>query len=286
MYRRRNIVRERLLLIYRGCLTILLLFGHCCGSVLAGRMSEGEKQQTYPLNIRLVVGASLTSGNTSTRTATLDFEVYKRYSRFQLRLTGKGAYGESSYADGPWIESTNNWRVSSRVDWFTTSQLHSFMFAEGSVHSNQYRGFWLRNSVQGGYGIRLFASDDKVDVSIPLGIDYARDVLVVDNGQKPENFSVVLKPEIVLRFNSQIQYRKRSNVFLNLQDGEDYRIDTEHTVDMKISDSFAFRLSHTLCYYHKPRLIREVDQSGKQTGQRVPAKPTDHLFAMSLLISL
>lgn len=249
---------------------------------------NGEKKdekQSYPLNVKFAVGTSITGGNNSTRVATLNSEFQKRYTRFRIRLNGRGAYGEASYADGPWIESTNNWLFSTRIDWFTTSQLHTFLFTEGTMQSNQYRGYWLKNSVQGGYGIALFSEIDHLEVNLPLGIDYAREILVVDDSQRPEKFSAVLKPEMILRLNSNIRYRLKTNIFVDLKDEEEYRIDSENVIDVKLTDKFSLRTAYTINYNNTPRLIREVDQSGTQTGNRVPAKPADHLFSTSLLVS-
>jgi hypothetical protein len=173
-------------LICRRCLIILLLHFFICNLVLSAENPEGRETQKYPIDVKFAVGASLTSGNTSTRTATIDCELDKKYSRFRVRINGKGAYGEASYADGPWIKSTNNWRIISRVEWFTTSQLHSFLFAECAIKSNHYRGNWLGNSVQGVDGIILFSQNNKVDLGPLLGIDFAGDILILDNAQKPE----------------------------------------------------------------------------------------------------
>jgi len=244
------------------------------------------EKKRYPLEVNFAIGGSISGGNNSARTAMLDSELQKRYTRFRIRVNGKGAYGEASYSDGPWIESTNNWLISSRVDWFTTSQLHSFLFTEGAMQSNQYRGYWLKNSVQGGYGVKLFSSSDLIDLSLPLGIDYAREMLVVDNGQKPENFSAVLKPELTVTFNSHVRYRQKSNLFMDLGNEEDYRIDSENIIDVMVTKAFSLRMAYSISHYNKPRLIREVDQSGQQTGNRIRARPTDHMFTTSVMISL
>lgn len=264
---------------------ITLKFYICVNVAYCSNTNRDDKKLCYPLDVKIAVGVSITGGNNSTRTATLNSELDKRYTRFRVRINGKGAYGEASYSNGPWIESTHNWRINTRVDWFTTSQLHSFLFTEAGLQSNQYRGYWLKNSLQGGYGIKLFGGIRNIDVSLPLGIDYARDILVVDNGQRSENFAAVLKPEIVYKINAYIQYRKKSNIFMDLQDDENYRVDSENIIDLHFTNTFALRISYMISHYNKPRLIREVDQAGKQTDERVPAKPTDHLFSTSMMIS-
>jgi len=273
-------IKQKLILII--ALSIICVNGvHADDNV----QNEKNKRSSEPLDIKFAIGGSLSTGNNSTRTASIDTELDKRYVRFRLRVNGKGTYGETSYSDGPWIESTNNWRVTSRVDWFTSSSLHSFLFAEGGMQSNQYRGFWLKNSVQGGYGLRLFSNSDFIDLGLPIGFDYSRDVLVVDNGQKPETFSGVIKPEIEIKFNDNIRYRLKTNIFMDFRDEEDYKIESDNTIDMKVTEVFSLRLQYLLNHNNKPRLIRELGKSGSETGERVPAKPTDHLLSTSIVLS-
>lgn len=265
-----------------------------CSFIMNGSMSTSaannvkkeEQQPKYPIEINFAVGVGITGGNNSTRTATVDSEIQKRYPRFRLRFNGKGAYGEARYSGGPWIESANNWLVSARLDWFTTSQLHNFLFTQAATQSNQYRGYWLRNSVQFGYGIKLFGESKFVDLILPLGIDYARDVLVVDDRQKPENFSAVLKPELTVTFNSNLRYRQKTNFFVDFRDDEDYRIDTDNILDVTVTKGFSLRMAYTINFNNKPRLIREVDQTGQPTGERIPALPTDHIFTTSVMIRI
>ncbi len=88
-----------------------------------------------------------------------------------------------------------------------------------------------------------------------------------------------------MRLNSNIRYRLKTNIFVDLKDEEEYRIDSENVLDVKLTDKFSLRTAYTINYNNTPRLIREVDQSGTQTGNRVPAKPADHLFSTSLLVS-
>jgi putative salt-induced outer membrane protein YdiY len=274
----------------RRCFLFFLLCSVVLNASMSSPAAAGAEKETeqikYPLEINFAVGGGITGGNNSTRTATVDSEIQKQYPRFRLRFNGKGAYGEARYSGGPWIESANNWLISARLDWFTTSQLHNFLFTQAATQSNQYRGYWLKNSVQLGYGIRLFGDSESIDLILPLGIDYARDVLVVDDRQKPENFSAVLKPELTVTFNSNLRYRQKTNLFIDFRGDEDYRVDTDNILDVTVTKGFTLRMAYTINFNNKPRLIREVDQTGQPTGERIPARPTDHIFTTSVMIRI
>jgi putative salt-induced outer membrane protein YdiY len=238
-----------------------------------------------PWQVKAGLGINITGGNSDTRTFSFDSDARKQFRMFRYRGIVRTQHGTSRYSGGPRIETTNNWLANSRMDFFTSEKRNMFLFIFGSLDGNKFRGYKSKRTVQTGYGFKLFSSVKSVDLNIALGLDYSKDVLVVPGSRREEIFSGVLKPEIDWSVTEDISFGQRSSFFMDLQDKEEYQIDVNSFVNLKLSGKLTLRTSYLLNYRHKPRLINELDQSGRPTGQRIPAKSTDRIFTTSILLN-
>ncbi len=243
------------------------------------------EQVRNPWTIKAGLGIHLTGGNSDNRTFTIDGDASRRFRMFHYRGILRRALGTSSYSGGPRIETTNNWLINSRFDWFTSARRNKFLFTFISVDGNKYRGYTSKRTAQLGYGVKFFTTYKPIDVNIALGIDYSKEVLVVRGTRRNEIFSGVLKPELDLTLNDGLAIGQRTSIFVDLQDEEEYQIDMTSFINLKLSGKFSLRTTYTLNYRNKPRLINELDQSGRPTGNRILAKPSDHTFTTSILLN-
>jgi putative salt-induced outer membrane protein YdiY len=283
-----------------GRVTAVLLLILCVGVLhslrsdndfLSYESNETQKQDTTetkprnPWDIKAGLGINITGGNSDSRTLTFDSEFRKQWSHFRYRGIGRRAYGTTSYSGGPRIPTTDNWLASSRLDLFTTVRRLNFFFLFLSVDGNQFRGYWAKRTSQLGYGVQLFPTVKKIDLNIALGVDYSKDHLVVKGSRRDEIFSVVLKPEIDWEVTQDLSFGHKVNMFVDLQDEREYQIDSHTIITLRLSGKLSLRSTYLLNYKNNPRLINEVDESGKPTGERVPAKPSDHTFSTSIVLN-
>jgi putative salt-induced outer membrane protein YdiY len=254
-------------------------------SASASQDTTTKKKNPNPWQVKAGLGVNITGGNSDTRTFSFDSDASKLFRMFRYRGVVRTQHGTSRYSGGPRIETTNNWLVNSRFDFFTSEKRDMFLFTFVSLDGNKFRGYRSKRTVQAGFGFKLFSSIESVDMNIALGLDYSKDELVVPGSRRDEIFSGVLKPELDWAITKDILFGQRTSFFVDLQDEEQYQIDVNTFLNLKLSGKLTLRTSYLLNYRNRPRLINELDQSGRPTGQRIPAKFTDRVFMTSILLN-
>ncbi len=245
-----------------------------------------QKPKSQPLQLQTTLGFTLTAGNSDTRILTIDSDIKKPFERFIYYTKFNLAYGTSKYGNGPRIETTNNWAISTRIDWFTTDKRKNYLFISTGLSGNKFRGYWSRRNVQLGAGYNFFYDVDTLKLKIGLGVDYSKDNLVVSGSSDDEIFFALLKPEFEIIFNKNIKFGNNANCFVDFQQLENYRINSQTYLNLKITNRLAVSFNFTLNYDNKPRMIPEIGETGKPTGKLILAKPADKIFNIGISISV
>lgn len=242
------------------------------------------KTQLQPIQIRTTLGFTFASGNSDTRILTFDSDVKRNFERFIYYTKLNFAYGTSKYGNGPRIETTNNWLISTRIDWFTTDKRKSYIFISNGLSGNKFRGYWSRISAQFGAGYNFFYNVDTLKLKLGLGIDYSKDNLVVKGNTDDEFFFTLFKPEFELVINKNIKLGNNANFFVDLQEFNNYRVNSQTYFNIYITNRLAISLNFTLNYDNKPRTIPEIGENGRPTGKLTLAKPSDKVFNIGISI--
>ncbi len=248
--------------------------------------NQTTKTQFQPIQIRTTLGFTFTSGNSDTRILTFDSDIKKNFERFVYYTKLNFAYGTSKYGNGPRIETTNNWLISTRIDWFTTDKRKSYIFISNGLSGNRFRGYWSRISSQFGAGYNFFYYVDTLKLKFGLGIDYSKDNLVVKGSADDESFFALFKPEFEIIINKNIKLGNNANCFVDFQEFNNYRINSQIYLNLYITNRLAISFNFALNYDNKPRIIPEIGENSKPTGRFVPAKPTDKIFNIGISISM
>ena len=244
------------------------------------------KPKPQPLQLQTTLGFTLTAGNSDTRILTFDTNVKKPFERFTWYAKSNLAYGTSRYGNGPRIETTNNWSISTRLDWFTSDKRRGYLFISGGLSGNKFRGYWSRRNAQLGAGYNFFHNVDSLKLSIGLGVDYSKDNLVVKGSSDDEIFFAILKPEFEKFLNKNVKLGTNSNFFIDFQELKNYRINSQTYLSLKVTTRLAINLNFNLNYDNKPRIVPEIGDNGKPTGKFIPAKPADKIFNTGISITL
>lgn len=250
-------------------------------------MNEPEqvaKQKTNPIKIQTTLGFTLTSGNSDTRILTFDSNIEKSFERFIYYTKFYVAYGTSRYGNGPRIETTNNWAISTRLDWFTSGKRKNYLFILSGLSGNKFRGYWSRRNAQLGAGYNFFRNVDTLKLSFGLGVDYSKDNLVVKGSADDEIFFALIKPEFEIIFNKNVKFGNNANCFIDFQRIKNYRINSQTYLNLRLTTRLAINLNFNLTYDNKPRVIPEIGDNGKPTGRLTLAKPTDKIFNIGISI--
>ncbi len=243
------------------------------------------KPKSQPLQFQTTLGFTLTAGNSDTRILTFDTNVKKTFTRFILYTRSNLAYGTSRYGSGPRIETTNNWAISTRLDWFTSDKRKSYLFISGGLSGNKFRGYWSRRNAQLGAGYNFFYDVDTLKLNFGLGIDYSKDNLVVKGSADDEIFFAILKPEFEILVNKNVKFGNNSNLFVDFQELKNYRISSQTYLNLKVTTRLAVNLNFNLNYDNKPRIVPEIGDNGKPTGKFIPAKPADKIFNIGISVT-
>ncbi len=243
---------------------------------------QSTESKSQPLQIQTTLGFTLTAGNSDTRTLTFDSNIKKPFKRFLYYIKLNLAYGTSKYGNGPRIETTNNWAISTRMDWFTTEKKKSYLFISNGLSGNKFRGYWSRISLQLGAGY----SFEAIRLKLGLGVDYSKDNLIVKGSADDEIFFALLKPEFGSILKESIKFGSNANCFIDFQQFDNYRINSQTYLNLKVTSRLAINFNFTLNYDNKPRLIPEIGENGRPTGKLTLAKPADKIFNIGISISV
>ncbi|MEN3039745.1 MAG: DUF481 domain-containing protein [Candidatus Kryptonium sp.] len=250
-----------------------------------GKADQIAETKSQPLQIQTTLGFTLTAGNSDVRILTFDSNIQKPFQRFTHYINFNLAYGTSRYGSGPRIETTNNWSISTRIDWFMSDKRTGYLFLLSALSGNKFRGYWSRRNVQLGAGYSFF-DVDTLKLNLALGVDYSKDNLVVKGSADDENFFVLLKPEFEITIKENIRFGSNANWFVDFQDFKNYRINSQTYLNLKLTTQLAINFSFILIYDNKPRLIPEIGDGGKPTGRFIPAKPADKIFNIGISVTV
>lgn len=248
--------------------------------------SGDTKVKSTPLQFQGTFGFTLTSGNSDTRILTFDSDVKKQFERFIHYIRLNLAYGTSRYGSGPRIETTNNWAISTRIDWFTSNRKRSYLFISTGLTGNKFRGYWSRRNFQLGAGYSFFPEVDTLRLKFGLGIDYSKDNLVVKGTLDDEIFFALFKPEFEIVINKNLKIGNNANCFVDFQELNNYRVNSQTYLNLRVINRLAVSFNFTLNYDNKPRFIPEIGENGKPTGKLTLAKPSDKIFNIGISITV
>lgn len=244
------------------------------------------KTKPRPLQIQTTLGFTLTAGNSDTRILTFDSNIQKPFERFIYYTRFNIAYGTSKYGNGPRIETTNNWTISTRLDWFTSDKRKNYLFISSGLSGNKFRGYWSRRNAQLGAGYNFFYDVDTLKLNFGLGVDYSKDNLVIKGSADDEIFFALLKPEFEIIINKNIKFGNNANCFVDFQELKNYRINSQTYLNLKVTTRLAINLNFNLNYDNKPRMIPEIGDNGKPTGKFILAKPADKIFNIGISVTV
>jgi len=266
-----------------------ILIALLIGTIYLFSMDEPDQvssSKSPPLQLRTTLGFTFTAGNSDTQILTFNSDIKKPFERFIYYTKLNLAYGTSRYGNGPRIETTNNWAISTRIDWFTTDKKKSYLFLSTGLSGDRFRGYWSRISVQFGAGYNFFHNLDSVKLKVGFGTDYSKDNLVVKGSADDESFFALLKPEFEFILSKNIKLGNNANCFIDFQKPENYRLNSQTYLNLGITDRLAISFNFTLNYDNKPRMIPEIGDNGKPTGKLTLAKPADKIFNIGISISV
>lgn len=264
----------------------IILYGSIDTFIIFNWYAAGEEKngENSPWDFNIALGFSMTSGNNDTYTLTFEGDVRKEWERSRFRVEPGIRYGTTQYVSGgPSITTTNNWIVSTRLDWFLSAKRDNFLFAVLIPEGNEFRGFWWKVATQGGLGYRFFKNREHIDFTLAAGFDYSYEEPVVTDAQPKKIFTSVIKPELEWNILSNLRLSNRLSYWNDLRDGSEYKIDLRTLTDVSLTDSFSIRTAYKFNHRHKPRMIRKRDEYGNRTDKRIPAERSDHSVTTSIV---
>ena len=228
---------------------------------------------------KLELGGMWSSGNTDTRTLTLQYDAGHVWRRNRVSTSGGIIFGSSvvdSDGDGRLsldekaagrVEASNrtaSWvRYDKLFDWTGSHSIYGLL----GGYSDIYAGYDSRVNDQVGYSACLFTPDVETTPTITgeIGFDAAREEQV--GGLIPRSVYAA-RGLVSMGFTTHrgVEFVSSLESFVNVVDPEDTRLNSETSIVAALSELFALKLSYKIDYDAQPvEGFARADQTGLVT---------------------
>jgi hypothetical protein len=228
---------------------------------------------------KLELGGMWSSGNTDTRTLTLQYDAGHVWRRNRVSTSGGIIFGSSVVdldGDGRLsldeksvgrVETSNrreSWvRYDKLFDWTGSHSVYGLV----GGYSDIYAGYDARVNAQIGYSASLVTMESETAPTLTgeLGFDAAREQQV---GELNPQSVFAARGLVSMGFTTLrgVQFISSLESFVNVIDPEDTRLNTETSVVAALSEMFALKLSYKLNYDAQPvDGFARADQTGLVT---------------------
>lgn len=242
----------------------------------AGTDEEGQVFEESETTLSAELGGAYTTGNTEFYNVNGTIDFGRKWEQNKLSLVGSVLIGEGRIdADGNGtLDDTE--RAAERIDTAQkiTGDLRYDRFVGESASlyvlvgglKDKFSGFDLRTHEQFGYS-RLLVDTKPTTLRVELGVDYAQENYV--EGIDPNTRNIIAGRALVgfkHAFNDSVSFSETAEVFENVLDPVDLRINNTAALNSKLSDKFSLKLSHELRFDNQPVAgdtftFRKMDQT-------------------------
>lgn len=197
-----------------------------------------------PSEFNADVGFVSVSGNTSITTLSLGEKWIRRIARWEFKQELGAVYGETDGA-----ETSNLWRASLRGDYGLTGSLA--VYARTAFERNKFAGVKSRFAEGLGLVAKLAATD--VD---QLNVEGGFELTQQDNLDGTSESFASLRAASTWKhmFSENAYFFQGVEVLPNVEDGDDYRINSETTVVAPLSSHVAMKASYQIRFDNLPSL--------------------------------
>ena len=197
-----------------------------------------------PSEFNADVGFVSVSGNTSITTLSLGEKWIRRMARWEFKQELGAVYGETDGA-----ETSNLWRASLRGDYGLTGSLA--VYARTAFERNKFAGVKSRFAEGLGLVAKLAATD--VD---QLNVEGGFELTQQDNLDGTSESFASLRAASTWKhmFSENAYFFQGVEVLPNVEDGDDYRINSETTVVAPLSSHVAMKASYQIRFDNLPSL--------------------------------
>lgn len=210
------------------------------------------------------IGASFASGNTSSRTVSVNGDAARATPVDKISLAGTGLYAKS---DG---ETTGaQLRLGGRYDHVLSDQW--FSFGSLDLERDQIAELDLRSTVGGGLGYHVVKRDDHVwDVFGGLGYTderYGEPTFVDDALRTHYGYAaLLLGEESTHRLNETVSAKQKLVVFPNLRDRGEYRATLDATLSVAMTQRLALNVGLSVRHNSDPGIGLKTTDTLLTTG--------------------
>ena len=213
-------------------------------ATLAPSMAGAQDNAPPPSEFNADLGFVSVSGNTSVTTLSLGEKWIRRLARWEFRQDLAAIYGETDGA-----ETSNLWRASVRGDYGLGGILA--VYARTAFERNKFAGVKSRFAE----GLGLVAKLAATDIN-QLNVEGGFELTQQDNlDGTNESFSSLRAASTWKHmFSANSYFFQGVEVLPNLEDSDDYRINSETTVVAPLSSRVAMKASYQLRFDNLPSL--------------------------------
>jgi putative salt-induced outer membrane protein len=197
-----------------------------------------------PSEFNADVGFVSVSGNTSVTTLSLGEKWIRRIARWEFKQELGAVYGETDGA-----ETSNLWRASVRGDYGLAGSLA--LYARTAFERNRFAGVKSRFAE----GLGLVAKLAATDVN-QLNVEGGFELNQQDNLDGTNESFASLRAASTWKhmFSENAYFFQGVEILPNVEDGDDYRVNTETTVVAPLSSHVAMKASYQIRFDNLPSL--------------------------------
>ncbi len=243
----------------------LLILPFAC-AVVSPSLARAQAKAPPPSEFSTDLGFVSVSGNTSVTTLSLGEKWIRRITRWEFKQDLAAIYGKT---DG--TETSNLWRTSLRGDYGFSSTLA--LYARTAFDRNKFAGVKSRFAEGLGLVARIAATDIN-----QLNVEGGFELTQQDNlDGTSDSFSSLRAASTWKHMFSATAYFFQGIEFLpNLDDSDDYRINSETTVVAPLSSHVAMKASYQVRFDNLPSL--------NATGT-APLRKSDRILSTGIQLS-
>lgn len=219
-----------------------------------------------PSEFNTDLGFVSVTGNTSITTLSLGEKWIRRIARWEFRQELGAVYGKT---DGE--ETSNQWRASLRGDYGVGG--HFALYARTAFERNKFAGVKSRFAEGLGAVARLIASD-VTQLNVEGGFELTQQNNL--DGTSDSFSSLRAASSWKRMFSENAHFFQAIEVLPNLDENEDYRINSETTIVAPISSHVAMKASYQVRFDNLPSLNAEGT---------APLRKSDRIFSTGIQIS-
>ena len=261
--------------------TILLISAtsFAAESAFVGGEADKLELSSEATEFKLELGGMWSSGNTDTRTLTLQYDAGHSWRRNRVSTSGGIIFGSSvvdSDGDGRLsieekdagrVETSNRteaWvRYDKLFDWTGSHSLYGLL----GGYTDIYSGYDSRVNAQVGYSASLLQleAESSPGITGEVGFDAAREEQV-DEATPQSVYSA--RALVSMGFNTTrgVEFTSSLESLVNVVDPDDTRLNSETSIVAALSEMFALKLSYKLNYDAQPvEGFARADQTGLVT---------------------